>query len=64
MPVIRCCFDDLVPDVGDNSAEPVLDFLHGLGVVDHEVDVDGVDPPLGNELNPVRDYMQALYSKV
>ena len=55
MPVIRCCFDNLVPDVGHNCAEPILDLLHGLGVVDHEVDVDGVHPPLGDELNPVRD---------
>ena len=55
MPVVRCCLDNLVPDVGHNCAEPILDLLHGLGVVDHEVDVDGVHPPLGDELNPIRD---------
>ena len=33
----------------------IHDILHGVGQVNHEVDVDGVDPPLGDELNPVGD---------
>ena len=55
MPVIRCCLDDLVLDVGHNSAELSHDILHGLGEIDHEVDVDGVVPPLGDELDSVGD---------
>ena len=55
MPVIRCCFDNLVLDVSHNSGELILDRLHGLGEIDHEVDVDGVDPPLGDELDLVGD---------
>ena len=53
MPVVRCCLDNLVLDAGHDIGEPILDRLHGLGEIDHEVDVDGVDPPLGDELNPV-----------
>ena len=54
-PVIRCCFDNLVLDVGHNGGYMIHDILHGVGQVNHEVDVDGVDPPLGDELNPVGD---------
>ena len=54
-PVICCRFDNLVLDPSDDGGEVFLDLLHGLGQVDHEVDVHGVFPPLGDELDPVFD---------